>query len=254
MNHSFELILSNKEWLFSGIGVAILSLFIAAFLKKEKPKPQKANTEIRNNQEINQISKAANIYQAGGDINIENPPVSQKDVKPDIRIVSVDVIDDLKKISIFRKQWLENQEDENRGFFPVLDIKLWNKGDGPAFLSHLEIKVNRENVVLDFAEYQAYPASWEYTTLIDPHLEFDAREISISQHIPPNGIDRFVAIIGHEMNYGEFKYIDYRIEPIIHYNEGGKLSLGKHSLRVHSPVNFERKYFAKIRKLDVHDL
>jgi hypothetical protein len=53
-----ELILNNKEWLFSGLGIVILSIFFKVFFNKN------------NNKQIQKSGKKSTNYQSGKDINI----------------------------------------------------------------------------------------------------------------------------------------------------------------------------------------
>lgn len=55
-----EWIINNKEWIFSGIGLFIISLAINFFAKKKKAK------------QIQKGGKGSKNYQAGGDININD--------------------------------------------------------------------------------------------------------------------------------------------------------------------------------------
>jgi len=161
----------------------------------------------------------------------------------------VDVIDNLDEIKKFREVWLG--DDTNKGFFPIIDIKLINKGDQPAFLSHLEFEVELKKAVPDFTDYRAFPSSWEYSVLFDPHTKNDRKKISISQKVPANDIDRFVVVVGHDMGYGELTHADYNIRLTISYNEGNILDLGQHSLRVHAPVAFAKDRQVGIRQIAI---
>lgn len=53
-----ELILNNKEWLFSGLGIVILSIIFKVFFNKN------------NNKQIQKSGKKSTNYQSGKDINI----------------------------------------------------------------------------------------------------------------------------------------------------------------------------------------
>jgi len=54
-----EWIINNKEWIFSGIGVFIISLLLTKLFKKSHIQKQKSGKNSTN-------------YQASGDINIKN--------------------------------------------------------------------------------------------------------------------------------------------------------------------------------------
>ena len=53
-------ILDNKEWLFSGLGIVVITIAISLFSKKDKSK------------QTQKSGKNSTNYQAGGDINIGN--------------------------------------------------------------------------------------------------------------------------------------------------------------------------------------
>jgi hypothetical protein len=56
MTNFFQLILDNKEWIFSGIGIFFLTLFSKKIISSKKQKQS--------------LSKHSSGIQAGGDVNI----------------------------------------------------------------------------------------------------------------------------------------------------------------------------------------
>lgn len=53
-------IIDNKEWLFSGAGIFLMSIIIGLFVKKQSSSKQ-----------VQKSGDKSTNYQAGGDINIE---------------------------------------------------------------------------------------------------------------------------------------------------------------------------------------
>lgn len=243
-----EWIASNKKWIFSGIGVAVVSFIITLVIKHRRTSASEDKVPINQAQDTSEGSTA---YQAGGNITITTTNNSTTKKDADIRIVSVELIDNIEEIIKFRGVWLDGNAEHVKdiGVFPIIDIKLLNKGDEPAFLSHLELDIELKKAVPDPMMYSAYPSNWEYTVLLDPHAKYDKKQISISQKVPANDIDRFVVVVGHDMDYGELKYADYKIKLGINYNEGDLLELGCYSLRVHAPVAFAKNRQVGIRQI-----
>jgi hypothetical protein len=109
-------IILNKEWIFSGIGLSILSLGGAILFKKKEPKTQKA-------EKIN-TSGSVNIYQASDNAQINISTVTK------YRATLLKVVD----LSI-----AENGNYPN----PILDLKLRNAGDEVAFVKAISFQTLR---------------------------------------------------------------------------------------------------------------
>ena len=237
MSKVIEWIVSNKEWIFSGIGIAVISFIITLLIKRMRTSTSDGKNSINQTQKT---AKKSTAFQAGGNIIIKTNKSSTAKKDADIRIVSVDVIDNLNEIKKFRADWLSNDSDhiKHEKFFPIIDIKLLNKGDEPAFLSHLEIEVELKKAFPDFPGHKEFPefsSSWEYTVLLDPHAKNDKKKISISQKVPPNDIDRFVLVVGVDRDKARsaLLWADYNIRLWINYNERNLLDLGWYSLKIH---------------------
>ena len=237
-------IVENKEWVFSGVGVAVLSLLIALITRRRRSAGQ-ASQSIQS--QTQQTGTGTIAYQAGGNISIVTSQTAARR-EANLSVVSVDVIDNIENIKRFREEWLDESAD-NGGMFPIIDIKVRNTGDEPAFISHLDIQIKRKKVVPDLAGYYALPASWEYTVLLNPHVETDTKTIMISQKVPPNDLDRFFLIIGHDMDYGELIYADYELKMRLRYNKKYSVDLGLHSIRIHAPVLLAKDRQVGARKL-----
>lgn len=238
MNSVIEWLIKNKEWVFSGVGVVIIGIIVSFLLKR---KPDKQSTQKSIYEGIHHTSQGAAAYQAGRDIKI-NHGKAFSEKKASLRLVAVEVVDDIRAIFEYRETWLRPAagDDESKGVFPVIDIKLLNCGEGTAYLSRLVFDVEIKRTSPDNNRYSAHPANWEYTVLLDPHARRDKKHIALSQVVPANDADRFVVIVGHDMNYGEFEYADYEISLCVEYNGTENLDLGRHSLRVHAPVNLSK--------------
>jgi hypothetical protein len=88
---------------------------------------------------------------------------------------------------------------EEKGQYPLLDIKVLNLGDSPIYVYEAVFKVLRS---LQFAErrnrYKARPVSWVYDLELRPEPFPYDEVLSISQVIPANDGDRFQVRIGNE--------------------------------------------------------
>lgn len=266
-------LIENKKWLFSGVGVVIVASLLGWLYRKLRP--NKTANANGGGVQYGKIYHGTNAYQAGRDINInkyEGLPRKSANVK----LVSIDIIQDRATIHTFRSQWLpetlsiadnlkaygirkrqfrkarKGREALNQfecGHFPIVDIKLRNEGDEPAFLAYLDLDISLIEAAPDPIAYWAFPVNWEYTLLLDPHLDKDFQSVQISQEVPPNGLDRFVVVIGHNMNYGEFIYVDYRINFSIRYNDNVVLNLGSQTVRIDSPVSFAKALHVDPRRI-----
>ncbi|WP_343208024.1 hypothetical protein [Anaerolentibacter hominis] len=149
-------IMNNKEWIFSGVGIAILS---AAFAGWKKKRSQKGDGTI-------QVSGDKNIV---GDGNVVQIYAAAPVKKSRIKIVDITVNDE-------------------REF--IVDIKLRNTGDEVAFLKKISFDImdyyDLENPQV--TEFQMIGPSAEYDVILDDRPR---QEFSISQSIGPNEVDRF---------------------------------------------------------------
>jgi hypothetical protein len=230
-----EWIADNKEWIFSGIGVTVLGTICSWAIRKK---------HCRSTGQTQRGSGNSRNVQVGRDINLYAVPSPEDEQREaDLRVVDVRVIDDINDIETFREHELGQEQEKilNSGTFPILDIKLRNAGKATVFVKSLQLDVKLVRAVLDRSDYRAYPVSWEYTALLNPHQKTACVVVNLSQKIPPNDIDRFALAIGHTMDYGELEYADYTLDMTLHYNEDQRIALGKHKVRVHAPACFSPK-------------
>jgi hypothetical protein len=167
-----------------------------------------------------------------------------------LNIVDVHVVDDRHEIIEFRETWLSQSNMppremlrplgvvRERGLFPLIDIKVRNTSDAPAFLKRLEFKVNACRAVPDPLDYSAYPVSWEYNVLLNPHVQHDRKTLELSQMAGPNDVDRFIVVVGHKHGYGELDHAAYNVTLTLFYNEMQSVDLGTFDIKVRAPVYF----------------
>jgi hypothetical protein len=180
-----------------------------------------------------------------------------------LEVVDVRVIDDREEIIAFRKMWLPDRGEIRRqssrefgrvekkaGVFPLIDIKVRNTSDTPAFLKRIEFKVNDCEAVPDIGGYLAFPVSWEYNILLNPHVKQDLKRLEISQLVKPNDVDRFVVIVGHTHGYGELSYAKYNVTLTLLFNENESIELGTFDIKVTAPVDFLPQEPSSIIHLD----
>src|SRR5689334_8927913 len=106
-------ILKNKEWIFSGVGLSIVSLGGTILFKKKNPKAQ--------NVEGIQASGPVTIYQASDNAHIEFQSNAKRSAAK-VQVVDVFIVED----------------DDYPN--PILDIKLRNSGDEVAFVKSIGFK------------------------------------------------------------------------------------------------------------------
>lgn len=157
----------------------------------------------------------------------------------DVEIVDVTIIDDPFKIKEFKENWIEeNTTDFNAcGSFPIIDVKLRNKGKQIAFLKAINFNFTR----IDVVEYDhrikcaPIPPSWEYNVILENRFKISERiklvRLDLSQSIGPNKVDRFVITVGQN----RFEYAIYKINPVLIYNIDEKINLGKFLLKIVGP-------------------
>lgn len=166
-----------------------------------------------------------------------------------LRVVDVSVIDKQAELRRFRKLWLGSklgaEEGKHAAEFPLIDIKVRNVSDLPVVLKGLHYEVlsmsPKEN---DFSP-SALPVSWEYNLPLD---RGSRGTLKMSQVVRPKDADRFVVIVGHDIF--NLAYLNCELDLQILYNEDQYVDLGRHAVRVFSPIwNYPRKDPADIQFL-----
>ncbi len=163
-------IIENKEWVFSGVGVAIVTTIIGFLIKKQKPEPNNSiqNSRIQNSTVL-QNSSIENLH-------IKNEP--RKKGPSLLKIVDIS---------------LHEQKDK----YPYIEIKLRNVGDSVAFIKKVIFDIKDVGAFMKVRDDRpcAVPISWNY----DIKLSSEAGEYSyeISQVVPPDDVDRFTFTLAH---------------------------------------------------------
>lgn len=148
---------SNKEWIFSGIGIALISAAFAFWKKKTNRKKAK---------HIININGSQNIIGNGNTVKVMNPAPPKRST---IKIVDIFLV-----------------EDEDF----IVDIKLRNIGDEVAFLKKVVFDIHdyysMENPQI--THYQLVESSCTYDLVLDDR---EQQVFNISQSIGTNEVDRF---------------------------------------------------------------
>lgn len=155
-------IITNKEWIFSGVGLSILSLGGAMLFKKKEPKTQ--------NVEGIQASGPVTIYQASDSAHI-NVSLPSKRVSAQLKVVDLSIIED----------------DDNPN--PILDLKLRNTGDEVAFVKRISFKTLQHWDVLT----DIHPSLRPVSAIYDVNVSETSGSVvnhNISHELKPQETDR----------------------------------------------------------------
>ena len=150
--------------------------------------------------------------------------------KCDLVVVDVSVIDEARAIEEFHNTWINNSgavnSKENR--FPIIDIKLLNKGEQTRYVKRLEIRATSLSRVMAWDRFACKPMepSWHYHFLLDTNATEALVSLPISQVIDPNAGDRFTVMVGQK----EKVCAAYELEMSLIFDEDQVLSLGSHIL------------------------
>jgi phosphate/sulfate permease len=156
-----------------------------------------------------------------------------------LKVVDVAVIDEFEEVVAFRKSWFkENDEQiEEKGYFPIIDIKVRNVSSSPIFLKELIFNVMMLKAEPNDFHPLAQPVSWEYNVLFKVSETAQVKKIKLSQVVKPKDVDRFVILIGRDGF--NLNYVLYKVELILQYNEKDSIDLGMHEIKVHAPIVHE---------------
>ncbi len=167
-----EWIQLNKEWAFSGIGVAIFTIIVSFFPRKND------DTTIQSNNEKGQ-SNTANIsnIKATGDVNvtIRNDEVIQPDIKNDLPIVT-DVIVTVQ-----------------HGDTATIDFRVLNETSRPVTFNAVEFTtLSYKKVSPEMVNFSYLAPSQRYKYDISELRKGDKATVIISHYLPAGEADRFI--------------------------------------------------------------
>lgn len=164
MNQLIDYIISNKEWIFSGAGVLIISTIITFIYKKIYKKKKE---DINDSGNIANVKGKNNITIIGDTIQF-NPTLQKIGSLLELVDLSID----------------ESEE------YPILDFKLRNIGDEIAFIKGLEFIIydyyRMNNIYME--DYRRIESNHTYDVLLSGNKN---EVFQISQAIKPNDVDRF---------------------------------------------------------------
>lgn len=148
---------SNKEWIFSGIGITFISAVFALWKKKKMDRKKEEHININGSQ---------NIIGNGNKVEVMNPAMP---TRSRIKIVDISL-------------------DEDEDF--IVDIKLRNIGDEVAFLKKVVFDIHDCYSMKNpqITHYQLVEPSCTYDLVLDDRKQ---QVFNISQSIGANEADRF---------------------------------------------------------------
>ena len=183
-----EWILSNKEWIFSGVGIALISTFFS-IVKTKTSKGGEGKINVRGNK---------NIIGSGNVVQITN--VIEEKQQSNIKIVDISL-------------------DENEEF--TVDIKLRNIGDQVAYIKEISFDIlDYYNMVNpQMTNYQLVEPSHTYDVILGGE---EQQVFKVSQSIGTNEVDRFQIKLASSIAEARMVTIYYLTLSII-YDEDNKV-------------------------------
>ncbi len=195
MTEVFDFFKSNYEWIFSGVGVLIISSLFYLFTRKRKTENHRALNIGEIKPEISNIINGETITQ----INHYN---QKKDA--DLKLVDITLSD-------------------NDFGICYLDIKLRNIGDKVAFLKKVAFHIIDKGELKDPVEvqYQLIKLSENYTFELDIHSDERIIHKSVSHKIKPDDVE-FIRITVRNAEIDPSFTSLYHISMELIYNEDDK--------------------------------
>lgn len=209
-----EWILNNKEWLFSGLGVAAISVLFATI----KMRRSKAGKDIPN------VSGNKNIIGDGNIVQIANyAPEKQPS---NIKIVDI----------IF---------NQDKGL--IVDIKLRNVGDQVAFIKEISFDIlDYYNMVNpQMTHYQLVKSSNTYDVILGKEKQ---QVFKVSQSIGINEVDRFQVKLASSIAETRMVTIYYLSISIIYDEDNKAVESEKYLLAVPSISEWAACYVSHTSK------
>ena len=183
-----EWIICNKEWIFSGLGIAIISAFFA-ILKTKTPKGGEGNLNV---------SGDKNVIGDGNILQITN--LIEEKQQSNIKIVDISL-------------------NEDKEF--IVDIKLRNIGDQVAYIKEISFDIlDYYNMINpQMTHYQLVESSHTYDVVLGKEKQ---QVFNVSQSIGANEVDRFQVKLASSIAETRMVTIYYLTLSII-YDEDNKV-------------------------------
>lgn len=221
-----EWIINNKEWIFSGAGIFILSILITLFSKNKAKNNQSQNIE--------NITSASStiINQANGNSKIiVNAPKKQKAI---LNIVDIHEVDE------------ENNESES--YIPLIEVKIRNSGEEVAFLKKVTFKtLNHWDIYTD-----QHPSLKEVSATYDvkiSEINNSLSNINISHEIKPQETDRIEFTLSTDYFGDPLGLSIFQLELELFYNEdSSSVKSSQIIMHIPPPIILEGSYFSGYSK------
>ena len=126
-----------------------------------------------------------------------------------------------------------SDNSSNSSEFPILDVKLRNKGSTSAFIKRARFEVLDRIVFSDCQHYSAQPVTWTYQVNLE-----DPKPVPLSQAVPARGVDRFQIVTGHNLR-GPNQHAYYKLQLVLESDEDDK-RLISHPFTIYLPGMAER--------------
>lgn len=226
-----EWIISNKEWIFSGLGIAIISAFFA-ILKTKTPKGGEGNLNV---------SGDKNVIGDGNILQITN--LTEEKQQSNIKIVDISL-------------------NEDKEF--IVDIKLRNIGDQVAYIKEISFDIlDYYNMINpQMTHYQLVEASHTYDVVLGKEKQ---QVFNVSQSIGANEVDRFQVKLASSIAETCMVTIYYLTLSII-YDEDNKVVKSEKYLWAvpsiseyaacyisHTSMEIAKKNYLELKKMNNYD-
>ena len=226
-----EWIISNKEWIFSGLGIAIISAFFA-ILKTKTPKGGEGNLNV---------SGDKNVIGDGNILQITN--LTEEKQQSNIKIVDISL-------------------NEDKEF--IVDIKLRNIGDQVAYIKEISFDIlDYYNMINpQMTHYQLVESSHTYDVVLGKEKQ---QVFNVSQSIGANEVDRFQVKLASSIAETRMVTIYYLTLSII-YDEDNKVVKSEKYLWAvpsiseyaacyisHTSMEIAKKNYLELKKMNNYD-
>lgn len=223
-----EWIICNKEWLFSGLGLTVISA-IFAIVRAKKAKGSKGNLNVIGNK---------NVIGDGNIIQITN--LTEEKKQSNIKIVDISLEED--------------------GEF-IVDIKLRNIGDEVVFIKEISFDILDYYNMLNpqMTHYQLVESSNTYDVILGEKAQ---QVFKVSQSIGANEVDRFQVKIASSIAETRMVAIYYLTLSIIYDEDNKVVKSDKYLWAVpsireyaacyisHTSMEIAKKNYLELRKMD----